>query len=182
MDKFWPNPPKKIPRWKGIGFCCNYKCILAPNRKGLYFSILLITVPFFVFAAFPIRYFVQRSHYWVVFVSIFLLFSSLSSLFITHLIDPGILPPRPPPPIKWIKACSQSFIESKNEKKSFKNSLNDNDENFNLNDDVSDEKLLQSFNRRQRWHETDLKAVYCHTCHIWRTPRSFHCSDCGVGK
>jgi hypothetical protein len=180
----WPHGGKARPGWKGVGFCCNYRCMVGTGRAGLYGAIVLIVGIFGTSVAFPMRYYIQNHHYWQPIIAFALFFSSLSSLMITHLTDPGIIPPRPPPPTAWLrKRAKQCAI---NEKK-----LASTEDDLDFDEEAEDDELkaktdeiMHSFHSRHKAVPSgtpQLSVVYCYTCHNWRTPRAVHCSDCGVG-
>lgn len=184
---FWPSGQKRRPGWKGVGFCCNYRCLNAPSRWGLYVSLGLIAVIFGIHVAFPMRYFLTHGQIWQPLIAFALLFSSVSSLLMTHLLDPGIIPPRPPPPAVWVQRHARR--NAHREVIMDMQDTEDIDSGEPLQPSAEDIKAqtelnLQSFYSRAKVVPSgnpQLTTVYCYTCHAWRTPRTVHCSDCGVG-
>jgi len=158
--------------------------MVGSGRTGLLAALALIVGVFAVHIAFPMRYFILHGHYWQPILAIVLLLASLSSLMITHLTDPGIIPPRPPPPSSWLrehaKACA--FRGKRTEDPSL--DVDDEPQPDEERLKASTEQVMQSFFTRAKILPSgtpQLAAVYCYTCHHWRSPRAVHCSDCGVG-
>ena len=183
-EVWWPRGSKRRPGWNGVGFCWDYRCMVGSGRTGLYGAIALIVVVFAVHVAFPMRYFITHGHYWQPIVGILLVLSSLSSLLATHLTDPGILPPRPPPPSAWLREHAE--VCAIRDKYVGDPSLDIEDAPQPDEEEVkaATEQVLQSFFSRAKVlpsGSTQLASVYCYTCHHWRSPRAVHCSDCGVG-
>lgn len=181
---YWPSPLKRRPGWKGVDFCLSYRCLNAPSRWGLYVALGLIAVVFGLHVAFPMRYFLTNGHWWQPIIAFALLLSSVSSLMMTHLTDPGIIPPRPPPPASWLQkhakgsAYRETVMDMIDEETGERVEPREDDVKANA------ERILQTFYARGKIVPSgtpQLTSVYCYTCHNWRTPRTVHCSDCGVG-
>lgn len=180
----WPTTQKRRPGWKGVDFCFNYRVLKAPSIMGLFVSLGLIAVVFGVHVAFPMRYFLTHGQYWQPIIAFALLLSSVSSLLMTHLTDPGIIPPRPPPPAAWLqrhaKGCAlrETSMDLFDEETGEPIPPREDDVKANA------KHILETFYHRSKVVPSgspQLTTVYCYTCHNWRTPRTVHCSDCGVG-
>lgn len=181
---YWPSALKRRPGWKGVDFCLSYRCLNAPSRWGLYVALGLIAVVFGIHVAFPMRYFLTHGQWWQPIIAFLLLLSSVSSLMMTHLTDPGIIPPRPPPPASWLQkhakgaAYRETVMDMVDEETGEQVEPRADDVKANA------ERILQTFYARGKIVPSgtpQLTSVYCYTCHNWRTPRTVHCSDCGVG-
>lgn len=182
---WWPYSGKKRPGWKGVGFCCNYRCMVGSSRGGLLVSLFLIVGLFAVYLAFPTRYYISKEHYWQPLIGISLFLASVSALLTTHLVDPGIIPPRPPPPSAWLRKHARACALHEHEEdpsESDTEPTTDADREATLERET--EEILESFHSRVKPVPSGtpkLATAYCYTCHTWRTPRAVHCSDCGVG-
>jgi len=127
-----------------------------PDNTAFYIAICLIVIPGvlqIVFVA-PIL--------WVKFSSIPVLFflylfiGTLVMLWLTHSVDPGIIPKRPPTHQKE----ETTSTSGKNSKR---------DRYYDKEEVPPREITINGIKMKQRW---------CSTCNIWRPPRASHCHDC----
>lgn len=195
---WWPSEHKKTPGWKGVGFCFNYRCMKAPSRSGLYTALALLVIPFGLFIAFPMRFFIINHHFWQPILGFILFLSSFSSLMVTHLVEPGIIPPRPPPPTSWLKRKARELFEFEHQHDYINDQVeldSDSEDHTKVEmdskqvelevDNKAEQEVLKTFFSRHKHVPSsisdNMSVAYCYTCHTWRTPRAVHCSDCGVG-
>jgi hypothetical protein len=153
--------------------------MVGSGRSGLVIALVLIFGIFSLHVAFPMRYFINKQQYWEPLVAVFLLLSSVSSLMATHLTDPGIIPPRPPPPSHWLQKRAKRAAR----RESYVLDLEEDEEQDEEQLKTATEQMLGTFYSRAKVvpsNNPQLSVAYCYTCHHWRTPRAVHCSDCGV--